>query len=70
MLEIKKQAIALEPEDLMELERIITDQDQAGAYAFLKKAIYQRLLVSQGGRLKCHLDGEANPAQGFKDRNK
>jgi hypothetical protein len=70
MLEIKRQALALEPEEVLELERIITDQDREGAYNFLRKVIYNRLSASQQGRLKCHLDGEADPAQGFKDRNK
>ncbi len=70
MLEIKRQAVALEAEQVLELERIITDQDREAAYAFLKKHVYNRLSGSQEARLKCHLDGESNPAQNFKDKNK
>ena len=70
MLEIKRQAVALEPEQVLELERIVTDQDREAAYAFLKKHVYNRLSGSQGAKLKCHLDGESNPAQNFKDKNK
>lgn len=46
MLKIQKGVISLEPEEVMELERIITDQDPESAYRFLKK-IYQRLEISQ-----------------------
>jgi len=54
MLEIKREIVSLEPEDVMELERIITDQDQESAYQFLKKRIYQRLEISQR---KCGCSG-------------
>lgn len=47
MLEIKREIVSLEPEDVMELERIITDRDQGSAYKFLKKKIYQRMEISQ-----------------------
>jgi len=70
MLEIKKQAVSLEAEEIMELERIITDHDTESAYIFLKKFIYNRLSTSQQSKLKCHLDGESDPASGFKERNK
>jgi len=68
MLEIKKQALALEPEEVLELERIITDQDREGAYLFLKKVVYAGLKGSQEGKLKCHLDGETNPVKDFKEK--
>ncbi len=69
MLEIKKSAVSLDEEEVMELERIITDNDEKGALRFIKKAIYDRVLHSQQGRLKSHLDA-ANPVEGFIQHNK
>ena len=69
MLEIKKTAIALEANDLIEMERIIIDGDQAEALKFLKKSVYERIAQSQHGRLKSHLDGESNPAENFRDNS-
>jgi hypothetical protein len=39
MLEIKKKTLTLEPQEVMELERIIIDDDREGAFQFLKKNI-------------------------------
>ncbi len=69
MLEIKKSAVSLDEEEVMELERIITDNDEKEALRFIKKAIYDRILHSQQGRLKSHLDA-ANPVEGFIQHNK
>ena len=69
MLEIKKTVVTLDEEDLIELERIIIDVDDKGAITFLKKRIYDRILHSQQGRLKSHLDA-ANPVEGFTQHNK
>ena len=65
MLEIRKTAVSFDERDLMNLERIITDSDEKEAFLFLKKCIYNRILHSQQGRLKSHLDS-ANPVEGFK----
>ena len=65
MLEITKKTVLLEPQEVMELERIIIDEDQAGAYTFLKKAIYHKLAASQDGHLKSHLDGCNVPVADF-----
>jgi hypothetical protein len=67
VLEIRKTVIAFEQIDLIELERIITDGDKEEALRFLKKSVYDRILHSQQGKLKSHLDGESNPAEKFKD---
>jgi hypothetical protein len=68
MLEIKKTAIALEEIELIELERIIIDGDKDEALRFLKKFVYAKVVYSQQGKLKSHLDGESNPAESFKNR--
>jgi hypothetical protein len=68
MLEITKRVLTLEPQDVMELERIITDSDREGAYHFLKKNIYQKLLSSQENRLKSHLDGSSDPVTTFSQK--
>ena len=65
LLEIRKTAISFDEGDLMDLERIITDTDEKGAFLFLKKCVYDRILHSQQGRLKSHLDS-TNPVEGFK----
>ena len=69
MLEIRKTAVSLDEKDLMELERIVTDGDEKEAIRFVKKAIYDRILHSQQGKLKSHLD-VANPVEGFIQHNK
>jgi hypothetical protein len=69
MLEAKREAVALEPEELVELEQIMTDGDREGAYSFLKDRIYKRVLSAQRNRLKSHLDGASDPAGSFQHRN-
>ena len=69
MLEIRKTAVAFDENDLLELERIITDADEKEALSFLKKSVYDRILHSQQSRLKSHLDA-ANPIEGFIQHNK
>ena len=69
MLEIRKTAVSFDEGDLMELERIVTDADEKEAFRFVKKSIYDRILHSQQGRLKSHLDA-TNPMEGFIRHNK
>jgi len=69
MLEIKKSAVSLDEEDIMGLERIITDNDEKEALKFIKRSIYNRILHSQQSRLKSHLDA-ANPVERFIQHNK
>ena len=69
MLEIRKAAVSFDESDLMELERIVTDGDEKEALRFIKKTIYDRILHSQQGRLKSHLD-TTNPVEGFIQHNK
>jgi hypothetical protein len=67
MLESRKTAVALNEEELVELQRILIDHDEKEALIFLKKSIYDKIARSQGGRLKCHLDsGGESPVDGFK----
>ena len=69
MLEIRKTAVSFDEQDVMELERIVTDSDEKEALRFVKRAVYDRILHSQQGRLKSHLDA-ANPVEGFIQHNK
>jgi hypothetical protein len=55
-LEIGRKTLTLEPEEVLELEKIMTDADREGAYLFLKKYVYRKLMLSQENRLKSHLD--------------
>jgi hypothetical protein len=68
MLEIKKSAVSLNPEELIELERIMIDEDRDGAYQFLKKSVYRKLETSQEGKLKSHLIGDQDPASSFQKK--
>ena len=65
MLEIKKTAVSFDESDLMELERVITDNDEKGALSFLKKAVYDKIARSQQGKLKSHLDTNDSPVERF-----
>jgi hypothetical protein len=65
MLEIKKTAIAFDENELLELERIITDADEKEALSFLRKAVYNKISRSQHGRLKSHLDTGDNSVERF-----
>ena len=69
MLEIRRAAIALDEEELLELERVITDRDEKEALRFLKKAVYDKVARSQQGKLKSHLDTGVNPVEGFSKNN-
>ncbi len=51
----------------MELERIVIDGDTEQALRFLKKSVYERIVHSQQGRLKSHLDGTSSPVEKFKN---
>ena len=70
MLEAKREAVALEPQELVELEQIVADEDRDAAYLFLKDRIYKRILSAQHNRLKSHLDGGTDPAGSFVNRDK
>jgi hypothetical protein len=65
MLEIKRTAISLDEKELLELERIVTDGDDKEALRFLKKAVYDKILHSQQGKLQSHLDTGDNPVERF-----
>jgi len=47
MLDIRKTAIALEEEELLELEQIIVDCDEKEALAFLKRSVYDKVVNYQ-----------------------
>ena len=66
MLEIRKAAIAFNEKELLQLEQIVTDRDEKGALGFLKKAVYDKIVRSQQGRLKSHLDISSNPVERFR----
>jgi hypothetical protein len=69
MLESRKTAVAIEEEEMVELQRIIINRDEKEALRFLKKVVFDRVLRSQKGRLKSHLDtGGESPVERFKGR--
>jgi len=68
MLEIRKTVLSFDERDLIELERIIIDGDEKEALRLPKKSVYDRILHSQQGRRKSHLDS-TNPVERFKRSN-
>lgn len=66
MLEISKTAISLDEAELLELERIVTDGKGKEALVFLKKSVYEKVVRSQKGKLKSHLDSSGDPVERFK----
>lgn len=68
MLEIKNAIISFEANDLVELERIIIDNDGKEALIFLKKSVYDMISQAQQRKLKSHLDAD-NPVGGFIQHN-
>jgi hypothetical protein len=70
MLEITRKTLSFEPDEVIELERIITDEDAERAYAFLKKTVYRKFLAAQENRLKSHLNGCTDPAGTFAAKKK
>ncbi len=47
MLEIKRTAIGLDEDELLELERINTDGDEREALRFLRKIVYEKVARAQ-----------------------
>jgi len=70
MLDIERKTLTLEPQEVMELERSIIDEDRESAYRFLRKNIYLKFVKSQEDHLKSHLDGASDPAASFSAANK
>jgi len=70
MLEIRKTAIALEEEELIELEQIVADEDENEALRFLKRYVYSKVARSQGARLQSHLYSGGDPVEKFKSGGK
>jgi hypothetical protein len=67
MLEIKKTVLSIEENELIELQRIIIDSDKEEALRFLRKSVFDKIMHSQQGKLKSHLEGESSPAEKFKN---
>ncbi len=63
MLEIKRTAISCDERALLELERIVTDGDEKGAFGFLKKRVYDTIAHARQGGLKSHLDARGDPVR-------
>ena len=53
MLEIRRTAIALGEEELLELECIMVDCDEKEALHFLEKSVYNKVTDSQEVRKAC-----------------
>jgi hypothetical protein len=65
VLEIRKTALSLEEDEMVELQKIIIDDDQEEALRFLKKSVFEKILHYQQGKLKSHLDSDTNPVERF-----
>lgn len=65
MLEVKKEAVVFDADEVIELQRIIMDRDEKDALVFLRKSVYEKVLRAQQGRLKSHLDTSGDPVKLF-----
>jgi len=66
-----REAVGFDPEELLELEMILVDEDAVAALAFLKRAVWNKIQRARQGRLKCHLDNrETNPVEEFQQVTK
>jgi hypothetical protein len=52
MLEPSREAVAFEPQEIMELEEIVIDKDEKAAYLFLKECVYKKITSAQAMRLE------------------
>ena len=50
MLENRKTAVALDDEELVELQWILIDGDEKEALSFLKKSVYDKVMRTQQGK--------------------
>lgn len=55
MLQIRKAAVTLDEQEVIDLERIIADRDEKGALRFLRHSIYNKLIHAQRGKLQPEL---------------
>ncbi len=55
MLQIRKAAVTLDEQEMIELEQIIVDRDEKEALRFLRHAIYNKLVQAQRGKLQPEL---------------
>ena len=61
-----REAVGFDPEELLELEMILVDEDAEAALAFLKRAVWIKIQRARQGRLKSHLDQrETSPVEEF-----
>ncbi len=63
MLDPSREAVAFEPQDIMELEEIVTDQDEKAAYLFLKERVYKKIASAQAMRLEHERLGRRTPRE-------
>lgn len=70
MIEVRRAAVGLDEEELLELARIVVDQDQEAALRFLKRSVYDKVVRAQQGKLKSHLDVSGDPTAAFKASQK
>ena len=51
MLQIRKAAVTLDEDEMSELEEIMVDRDEEAALKFLRRAVYNKLIHAQRGKL-------------------
>ncbi len=64
-----REAVALDAQELLELEMILIDKDAEAALDFLKRVVWKKVERARQGRLKCHLDvGTGDPVQEYHEQ--
>jgi hypothetical protein len=61
-MEASREAVALEPQEIMELAQIVIDGDEKAALLFLKEHVYNRIASTQAMRLEHERLGRRPPS--------
>jgi hypothetical protein len=63
MMEASREAVAFEPQEIMELAQIVIDEDEKAALVFLREHVYKRIASTQAMRLEHERLGRRPPRE-------
>ena len=63
MMDASREAVAFEPQEIMELAQIVIDEDEKAALVFLREHVYKRIASTQAMRLEHERLGRRAPRE-------
>jgi hypothetical protein len=63
MMEASREAVAFEPQDILEMAEIVIDEDEKAALRFLRERVYKRIASAQSMRLEHERLGRRPPRE-------